>query len=415
MQQSVDERATTAVRAPELAAPRRHIPQLTGVRAMAALWVVSFHFRPEIVGVAPWVDPVVPLMNVGYLGVDLFFILSGFILTTTHLDRMTAPWNWKKALGFLWLRLARVWPLLFATNVIWGAYILVRVMAGEPGLAQGLAPSRLLAHLFLVQGWGTTHHDWNPVDWSISAEWLAYLAFTVLVLLFARARLVLGTRALWVTAVLAVTPLLVAGMAMQDGTDLLWHDGEIVGGMVPLRVLSEFFAGGLVALWVMRRKDRPLPWYLGPTCVFVATAVLLVLIPVLDPSFRPRYGGDWMLGGSHMLGSTESVVVVPLFLLLIGGLAVSRDPLTRLFATRLFVWGGKVSFALYLIHWMWLDGLRLAYTKLGPAAAEGTVLHLVLLVAALAGIVLSAWALYRWVEEPARRSMRSLLPASIKV
>src|SRR3954447_22946867 len=95
------------------------IPQLTGVRALAALWVLTFHFRPELVSSFPFLGRLAPLFDAGYLGVDLFFVLSGFIMTYTHLNRMSEPWTPRKALGFLWLRLSRIWPVMFLVLLGW--------------------------------------------------------------------------------------------------------------------------------------------------------------------------------------------------------------------------------------------------------------------------------------------------------
>src|SRR2546428_9049547 len=97
-------RPQTSAAAPAAA----HIRQLTGIRALAALGVLTFHFRPELLSAFPFLWPAVPMFNVGYLGVDLFFVLSGFILTYTHIERMTDHYGPRKVVGFLWLRLSRI-------------------------------------------------------------------------------------------------------------------------------------------------------------------------------------------------------------------------------------------------------------------------------------------------------------------
>jgi len=65
------------------------IKALSGLRIVAAVWVVLFHFRPWLEQVAPgFRSALAPVLNCGAQGVDLFFILSGFVLTWTYLDRM---------------------------------------------------------------------------------------------------------------------------------------------------------------------------------------------------------------------------------------------------------------------------------------------------------------------------------------
>ena len=93
------------------------IKALTGLRIIAAVWVVLFHFRPMLHDAAPrFGDALAPVLNCGAQGVDLFFILSGFVLATwNYLDRMGPSWSGRAALRFLWLRLARVWPVYLVT------------------------------------------------------------------------------------------------------------------------------------------------------------------------------------------------------------------------------------------------------------------------------------------------------------
>ena len=70
------------------------IKALTGLRIVAAMWVVLFHFRPLIWEASPRLkDDLAPLLNSGAQGVDLFFILSGFVLTWNYLERMGPHWS----------------------------------------------------------------------------------------------------------------------------------------------------------------------------------------------------------------------------------------------------------------------------------------------------------------------------------
>ena len=83
------------------------IKALTGLRIIAAVWVVLFHFRPMLSDASPsFRDALAPVLNCGAQGVDLFFILSGFVLTWNYLDRMGRSWSARATLHFLWLRLA---------------------------------------------------------------------------------------------------------------------------------------------------------------------------------------------------------------------------------------------------------------------------------------------------------------------
>ena len=78
--------------------------------------MVLFHFRPMLGDVSPdFREDLAPVLNCGAQGVDLFFILSGFVLTWNYLDRMGRSWSTRETVHFLWLRLARVWPVYLVT------------------------------------------------------------------------------------------------------------------------------------------------------------------------------------------------------------------------------------------------------------------------------------------------------------
>ena len=162
------------------------IKALSGLRIVAAVWVVLFHFRPLLEQAAPgFRSALAPVLNCGAQGVDLFFILSGFVLTWTYLDRMGDSWSTRATLHFLWLRLARVWPVYLVTLHLAAAWIIFTLYVGhEPSKAvDQLNAVSYVRQVFLVQLWFQPYFDgssWDGPAWSISAEWLAYLLFGVL-------------------------------------------------------------------------------------------------------------------------------------------------------------------------------------------------------------------------------------------
>src|SRR5690349_25057093 len=100
-----------------LASPGEAIPGLTGLRGIGAVWVLLFHWSWMRYGQ-------VPVLDRGYMGVDLFFLLSGFVLTHVYLK--TLPLNVRAYRKFLIVRLARIYPLhLFVLLCLAGAVLLV--------------------------------------------------------------------------------------------------------------------------------------------------------------------------------------------------------------------------------------------------------------------------------------------------
>ena len=150
---------------------------LTSIRGIAAWWVVLFHMRLLLV---PWL-PVgaIRVLDHGNLAVDLFFVLSGFVIALNYGERLAGDW---RATGdFLFRRFARIYPLHLLILGGFALYAGGAILFGSATLA-GQDPGYFLASLFLVQNWGFTDAlRWNVPAWSISTEALAYLLFPVLV------------------------------------------------------------------------------------------------------------------------------------------------------------------------------------------------------------------------------------------
>jgi peptidoglycan/LPS O-acetylase OafA/YrhL len=148
-----------------------NLKPLTSLRFFAAFWVVLFHYWPHLAA-----DSTPAVVAKGYLGVELFFILSGFILCHVYLPAVEAG---RFRYGdFLWARLARIYPMHLATLIGIGLIGGLALMAGlriDPNI---LSLSALPANLAMVHAWGLAPVvGWNHPSWSISAEWFAYLGF----------------------------------------------------------------------------------------------------------------------------------------------------------------------------------------------------------------------------------------------
>ncbi|WP_052521187.1 acyltransferase family protein [Agreia bicolorata] len=418
-------RADAAIEATVRRAPL--IGALTGIRALAAFWVFLRHFRTEIVdalGPGPFTQFVIHLASAGYLGVDLFFILSGFILTYTHLTTMTSAYTWRTAVGFIWLRLARVWPLTAFVLMLFGAYFIFQAFSsGDPSFLAQADPGRLLLHLTLLNGWFPSTLDWNGVDWSVSAEWMAYLTFAVGVVALARFAAVASRRVMVTVIVLLMLPVLVVGLSMQDDTIFLFANDSYVtaAGVLPIRVLGEFWIGAVLCLLLRRYlSETPEPQNVGgvrrmPLATLAAAASVAVLLVVAyhDPLHNIRAGQEEFHNGIDMIAPAESIIVLPLLVLLIACLAICpRDPLSRLLATRPFLLAGRASFAFYLVHPLIIGAGLLAASRLH--ADSGPPL-LAMGLATAAAAWLSAWILWRFIEEPSRKLLRRMLPPSVVV
>ena len=367
------------------------IKALTGLRIVAALWVVLFHFRPLLWASSPSLhDDFAPLFDAGAQGVDLFFILSGFVLTWNYLDRMGPSFSMRATWHFLWLRLSRVFPIYLVTMHIAALWIIFTLHVGStpsPDVDKLTAIS-YLRQFFMVQLWFAPFFDetsWDGPAWSISAEWLAYLLFASLILLVFRIAQVSRARTLLMLAFVAALPptllLLASGMLY---TPWSWV----------LRIVAQFAAGALACAAVRRLQ-------VSQRGARAAGVIAVVIVAVIA-------GGLYYYNAHPIAGMVDSGgLIAVLFMPLIVVLAIGTGGLPALLSTRLFVYGGQISFSLYMIHepvhtaWDWaVWEYKLELPMWGAKLAAAG-----LIVVALA---LSA-VLFHFVEEPARRWMRSMV------
>ncbi len=351
-------------------APRQHIGALTGLRAVAAVWVVLFHYRDDVLTLAPVTRPLAPLMAAGYLGVDIFFVLSGFVLAYTYADPL-AHWGWRRSGGFVRNRVARVWPVHAVTLHL---DLLQAALVGALGVsAEGhrRTVGAYLQNLTMTHAWWSDRPSFNAPAWSISAEWAAYLICPLLLVGLRRLR----------SPVLA-TATAAAGYAVMLTVFALW---ALPNGNVPhagmLRLATEFLAG-LLLLRVYQARPR----WLGHLAVPLVVGVTAVVLTV--PDTRTGY---WL---------------APALGLLVLCIALDDGPLGRLLAGRRFVYWGEVSYSLYMTHVLLTVTL---HRLVDPAAVADRAWWLRALVLLGYTLVLAgaAVALHRWVEVPARRRLRA--------
>jgi peptidoglycan/LPS O-acetylase OafA/YrhL len=349
---------------------RPAIAALTGLRAVAAVWVVLVHYRGDILALLPAARPLEPLLAAGYLGVDIFFVLSGFVLAYNYSERLSR-WRPREAASFVQNRVARVWPVHLATL---HADLLQAWVVGTLGVTAGghrRTPGAYLETLTMTHAWWNDRPSFNAPAWSISAEWAAYLACPVLLILLAR------LRSAWAASALAL-----AGYGVMLTVFALW---ALPNGNVPhagmLRLGVEFCAG-VLALRVYQRRPR----LVGALALPLAGAVVAVVLVV--PAAAHGY---WL---------------APALGLLVLCIALDVGPLARLLARGGFVFWGEASYCLYMTHVLLMTGLHglVAPTDVAsrPALVRLGVLALYLVVLAAAAVLL-----HRYVEVPARNRLRS--------
>lgn len=349
--------------------PQDHLKPLTSLRFFAALWVVLYTYIKELSGAVP-----LGLTDHGYLGVDLFFILSGFILSYVYLESFgSGRFNY---LTFVNHRLARIYPLHIATLLFSLALIGMAAMKGvqlDPN-AQNWAA--LPAHLTLTQAWGLAPTaSFNHPSWSISAEWFAYLSFPGVAWMAWRLR---NRPALAVTLAAAAVVLInlafeaVAGFSLTHAT-FQWG---------ALRIVPSFLLGSALYLaWRNGAVDNPK--------LALGGAIVASLAVILASS----------------LGGPDIVIVLALGLLVLSISGLGRDG-SGIMSSKVLVYLGEISFATYMVYvpWKWVY-LKAANALLGTDHAA---LPFVWWFAGLLALVPLSMLAHHLVERPFRKILRDL-------
>ena len=303
----------------------RRRPRRGGVsNYVAAVWVVFFHGYVYIASLLGGPDrSQVPIIRDGYLGVDLFFVLSGFVLSLAYSEHFQR--NFKSAIiGFFFARFWRIFPLHWACLAIF-----VLLVWAFPENYWGPGPftlSALAASAALVQNWiPSTALAWNDPTWSLSAELAAYLVFPLLTFAISRLR---DRRPAFCLALVSLLTLALSLTVRKSQS--LNHAGP--PGIV--RCLFEFSAGALA--WKSIPADA---WKPAST---------------EDGSYR-RLGEMCMgLGGAVLLlalALPEILVIAPVaFMMFILGCALSSRTAGWLFGNTVVVFLGNISFSIYLVH-----------------------------------------------------------------
>ncbi len=342
---------------------------LTGVRFFLALGVVLFHFQLY------WTLPAdsAGLLNRARLGVDVFFILSGFILTHVYLQGDRPP-NYRR---FLSARFARIYPAHLFILLSMLGLVLVAPLFGV-GLEQGrFNPVDFVGTLLLVQAWFPRESMalWNGPAWSLSAEWFAYLAFPAYAALALRLR-----ERPWIILGLAVVLFVALDAFYRARFGQVLPRAEDSLGI--LRIVPEFLYG--IGLYYLGRGWTPSPRLSGAAAV-ATTVALLVLMQV---------GAD-----DRIIVAAAGPFILSLALLAKAGV--------RTFLSRpVVLFAGEASFALYLVHipilMVWRNAVQAVAGWPGDyRMGVGELSALLVLTLAAAA------AIHVFIERPGRRWLRA--------
>jgi peptidoglycan/LPS O-acetylase OafA/YrhL len=308
----------------------------------------------------------------GYLWVDLFFILSGFIIAYTN-DDPSKRASVRGIYDFLIRRVARIYPLHFVALaylvVFTAATSLISHGSGDHWSMQSLG--QLAMQIFLLSAVGIVPGvGWNIPSWSISAEMIAYMAFPLLALIIG-ARRSLGRVVIFSLAVGFYTVVGITSGVL-----------DITQGAALLRALAGFSIG----MVLHHERARFAALGDGMLSLLQIGALLWILFAMAIPS--------------------SDSIVIPAFIVIIGSTWMDRGMIATALARKPLQWLGEISYSVYLIHVPLLDTLDYVWSRVVARLGIGAELDRALFLGLAVGTILAvATCTYRYVEQPGRRWM----------
>lgn len=347
------------------------INSLTGIRAVAALWVLFGHYSYlALTDEMKLIEPIIKVTSSAYAGVDLFFVLSGFIISYVYAKHMN---SWDKSLinRFWRNRFARIFPVYLFSTLASSFILLVALFWGhkfQDESAEVISFENFIFNVLGIQEWIQRPSIYGPA-WSVSSELLGYLLFPLIALASSKVRRI---------------PAILSAMATLVLLYLFAPEQAFISGKL-FQFLIQFVFGVLV-------------WKLS-----------LVLPNLLSrKQIRVARIGLWICAFTTVASALESrsshaaLTIIFASLVYLYSLKQSQD---TFLSRKPIVALGLASYSLYMTHRF----MQYLWSALGIESSPSYLLRFtVLLVSVLAAIGISL-VVYKVIEEPARKRISKVI------
>ena len=355
--------------------PSKYRPDIDGLRAIAIIAVVFYHAGfPGFPG--------------GFVGVDVFFVISGFLITALLFNEAVGTGHLSLS-AFYARRVRRLMPaalIVVAVTLVLGAFVMPPASDEQRSLARSAMAVAFFGSNFffftMTGGYFDAPSFTMPLlhTWSLAVEEQYYLIWPLLMLLVFRffrgtaTESTMRARVVWALGVMSVISLAVSiGMTPKHQSFSFY--------LLPARVW-EFAIGGVVGLAGSALYARLRSWGEG----FAVLGLVLIVYSVV-----------MFNDGTPFPGSAALIPVCGTALLILGMTANEHGIVRRLLASRPLVFIGLLSYSWYLWHWPLLSFYRIY--SLGATSLPANAL-------AITAALVLAWLTYVWIERPARMYRR---------
>ena len=303
----------------------RYLSNLTPLRGVAALLVAVFHFEMAMGRFVP--ARITMFFEKSYLMVDLFFVMSGFIMLHVYGRSFSRGLAKENVRHFFVARFARTYPLHLFTLLL--LVLIVRYLTnwGNPPIPLE-QPRDILPNVFLLQSFGVCHiYNWNIPSWSISAEWGAYILFPLLALWIGRRKTSASVLlAVFVAAAYICIMYVLPRVNPLSPSTPVPHNLNTTFDYGYLRGIAGFVIGMLI--YQLYHQE-------GVRTVFGSDRATVVIVLLV-------------IAGLHF--AINDALVVVLFAALVYNFAVNNGLLHQLCNHRIPQYLGDISYSIYLMQ-----------------------------------------------------------------
>ncbi|MEH2176858.1 acyltransferase family protein [Nostoc sp.] len=376
----------------------KHIKSLTSLRGIAALVVVIHHFSYYgLPKTGSTLSAYTNFFQNGYLWVDFFFILSGFIMTHVYAKTFCLKLNLKNYRSYLFSRFARIYPLhIFIISLFVGLEVVKLLLLNTSAFTGKFNLTALFSNIFLLQAfdikcppllWCNTY--WNEPAWSISVEFFIYSIFPTLLLILLKNNSKIDL-IIYISTLFCILLLITFTRGNLDtiiGIPSIARCGlECILGIITYKIYH-YHIGNYKKYF-----------HLNFLAIIAITWIILIM----------HY--YW-----HHFRNIHDWLILPAFSLLILAVSINNNSvISKILNSGLMLYIGTISYSIYMVHWFVQELLKLfwfykfhdvfgkEFTEYQSLTSLGVFLMIVLLAASLT---------YRYVEVPARNYLKSTILA----
>ena len=343
----------------------KRIDYLDGHRGIAILLVIFFHAFSRWTELVPYTDTYAqfPLFQYGFLGVQLFFLLSGFVILMT-LEKCVDFKN------FLYRRWLRLFPAMLICSVI--IYLSANFFFERPNgtpLAKDLIPGLTFIDPYILSKLIGTVKSIEGAFWSLYVEFKFYIISAFLYFIIGSRKLVVSLFILFVFGTAAI-------QLDQKFNNIILHFFSSISHHLSFKYFGWFAAGS--SFYMYTKEDNKKWFFLGVImCIFSSMATAM---------------------NSNSLGTLIAILCISIFF----SLSLVNRSIQELLSNKILLFFGYVSYPLYLLHENMMISLTIKYSTTLPDS-----INFLLPVFAIALISGVAFIIARYIEKPVKNTISS--------